>query len=178
MKGVKKDVLFGEIDTRGESCSLEFAGVVSVARRLQPRGFANQINRLLRESGGSVEAIEHTSDPDFYVILDKLSKADIDCIYIGRRTDQNSAVKATLDCSLFLSDGLFRVVPQWCSYKDTRADEIVGGLIEPLFKNELIDIVYIDYGQDEFEKLPDSIEEASRALFSLSGYPKYKKEVL
>jgi hypothetical protein len=173
MKGLKKDVLFGAIDTGESTSKLELNNIVDAARRLKTTGLIAQLNRLLRENNGSVEAVDYSSNPDFYVILDNLAKSDIHCIYISMRTDQNDSVKATIDCSLFLNDGLLRVTPQWCAYKDARSDEITGGLVEPLFRNNLHDLVYIDHGGNEFEDFPEDIDEASRALFSLSGYPKY-----
>ena len=172
MKITKYDVLFGEVYTRNNINTIQLSNITNASNRLQPRELGLQLNRLLRQNNGEVEAVDSTSSPDFYLILDKLLQSDVHCIYIGKRTDQNNSVKATLDCSLFLNDGLLKIVPQWCAYKEIRANEIVSSLIEPIFRNALLDRVYIDYGQNKYENLPSSVEEASGELFALSGYPK------
>ncbi|WP_299945651.1 hypothetical protein [uncultured Microbulbifer sp.] len=171
MKGVYIDPLFGEIDTRKSTPRVDLSNVTDVADRLPAQSFKNQLGRLLRDNDGKVDVIHYSSCPDFERFLEKIPKHEIDCIYIGQRTDQNKAVKATLDCTLFLSDGVLRVIAQWCAYKDIRAQEIVDTLLVPIMSNDFTDRTFIKWSHDEIESLPNDMNIASGELFTLSGYP-------
>lgn len=92
-------------------------------------------------------------------------------IQIGQRKDVNTNVEATLDCSIFLINGMIRVTSHWCAYKEIRASEIIGTLLNPLFENKLIEKTFIKIPDNNIETLCKDKDMATKQLVALSGYP-------
>lgn len=165
------DCLFGEVTKSGDFYTLDLSLLTGIANQMKPRFFVEQLHRLLRSVEGRLDATDPTSTPPLVELLDQIPDENIHLIRISRRCDVNENVKATLDCSIFLAEGLLRVTAHWCAYKPNRAEEIVNSLLMPLAENNLLDRTFLDWGNDEYEKMPTERSSAIRELVTLAGYP-------
>lgn len=143
-----------------------------ISRTVSDTHFFVQINRFLSINSGRLDIFCGVSAPPFEELIRKLDKAKIVRIKIKARTDQNDAVNATLACEILLEQGLINVVPQWCAYKDTRAEEIVTTLLVPLHLMDLQKKTFLQVG-DELEPLLEAndFETELMSVFSLAQYP-------
>lgn len=170
------DPLFGEISSNKPFPMVLFNDLTKVAEILAGDDYYFQLIRLIRHCGGVLDAVDSTSCPSLYLLLNALPVDKINLVYIGKRTDLNDAVKATIDCTIFFADGILRVSAQWCAYKEIRAREIVDSLVEPLMECGLITRTYVKHDSGDVERLSSSKDEAANILFSLSGYPSMRLE--
>ncbi|WP_198266666.1 hypothetical protein [sulfur-oxidizing endosymbiont of Gigantopelta aegis] len=149
---------------------------IDLANYVDSRYFVRQVNRLLRKVDGYLDLTHGTSHPPFVQLMDLFGKGDIGFSVITARKDVNASVEATLDCSLYLDEGVIRVVPHWCAYKEIRASEIRDTLMSPLFRHGMIGKVFLSLAEDKagLIALANNEKEALAQLFALSGYPTMK----
>ncbi len=145
----------------------------AVLGRVSADFFTTQLNRLLQAVGGELVIVDETSCPDFGMFIEKLLPSEIGFIDIESREDINKSVKATLSCSLFLSQGVVHVRSHWCAYKEARAEEIVSSLLVPLHRNGLTVKASIRWSDDEISPLieEDDFREEVIQVFRLAKYP-------
>lgn len=172
-KNTKNDALFGPININLNFNSIEFNKLTDQASRLEQEPFYSQVSRLLRENHGKIDAIDETSSPYLDLLLNKIPSDKVQLIYLRKRTDVNNAhdINGTIDCSLHMPDGVLRITAHWTAYKPMRAQEIVESLLKPIKERDLLSKTYIHYGENDIEKISQSIEEASQELFRLCGHP-------
>jgi len=119
--------------------------------------------------------IDGTSHPSFDKLLQSLNADDIGQVLIGRRTDRNSNVKYTLDCQLWLHNGILDVRPHWTAYKEIRAGEIVQTLINPLTKERLLNRTFLNDSDSadrrNWRKASGIPLDLIQAVCTISGYP-------
>lgn len=144
-----------------------------LASTVSQEHFTAQLNRYLKANNNFVEIFHETSHPDFSSLLGAISPQEIGNIKIFARTDQNNAVKATLACDILLVNGVVRVTPQWCAYKEARASEIISSLLVPIHARALQGKTYIIDGSGAIDRLlhGSDFESELQNIFSLSGYP-------
>ena len=116
--------------------------------------FTAQLNRYLNANDNFLEIMDGTSHPDFSSLLGAISPAEIGNIRIFARSDQNDALKATLACDILLVNGVVRVTPQWCAYKEIRSSEIISSLLVPIHARALQDKTYVVNSDGTMDKLP------------------------
>jgi len=170
-----KDFFFGNINKEQfkNIYSIELHQLTDMAEKVGAGYFTKQLNRLLTSVGGNLIVDHGSSMPSLYKLLNKTHSSEIGMVEIGARTDVNDSVKATLECSLYLENGILNLRPHWCAYKSIRADEIISTLLVPLHENNLISKTFTIWSQGESERFPEDIESQVSCLFSLSGYPYY-----
>lgn len=170
-----KDFFFGNINRERikNIYSIELHQLTDIAEKVDADYFTKQLNRLLSSVGGNLIVEHGSSMPSLYKLLDKTHSSDIGMVEVGARTDINDSVKATLECSLYLENGILNLRPHWCAYKEIRADEIISSLLAPLHENNLISKTFTIWSEGETERFPEDIESQVSCLFSLSGYPYY-----
>ncbi len=167
-----EDFFFGKINKTEEGFyQLGLSEITKLGEMVSPDFFYSQLNRLLLNSSGFLDIYDGTSHPRFSSFLDTLFLNEIGMIQIGQRKDVNNNVKATLDCSIFLTNGIIRVTAHWCAYKEIRASEIIGSLLNPLVENKLIEKTFIKVPDNNIKPLSKDKEIATKQLFALSGYP-------
>tara|TARA_R110001592_G_scaffold243151_3_gene504049 strand:- start:3447 stop:4007 length:561 start_codon:yes stop_codon:yes gene_type:complete len=126
-------------------------------------GFSGrQLQRLLTISPSNILELSHsTSSPSFYRLLEVIGTDRIGKITIYARTDLNNAVDATLACDILTESGLIKFAPQWCAYKEIRAEEIISTLLCTLYMYNLERRTYINghhYAIGEMQSLKSVIE--------------------
>lgn len=170
-----KDFFFGNINKEQfkNIYSIGLHQLTDIAEKVDVDYFTKQLNRLLISVGGNLVVEHGSSMPSFYKLLNKINSSEIGMVEVGARTDINDSVKATLECSLYLENGILNLRPHWCAYKDIRADEIISTLLAPLHENNLISKTFTVWSEGEAERFPEDIESQVGCLFSLSGYPYY-----
>lgn len=169
----KKDFFFGNIIEGKKGAELGLSDVVKVAERVSSEFFTVQLNRLLKDLGGKIILSDGTSFPRFWEFISKLKFVEIGFIEIYARMDMNDSVKATLACDIVLQEGIVSVVPQWCGYKEIRADEIVSTLLVPLHLKNLQGKTYLrESGNVEGSLLVGtSYQDELEQVFALAKYP-------
>ena len=157
----------------GEKKYLDLNDVNAISKTVTPSHFTTQLNRYLSQNRGSMDIYHGTSIPDFYIFLGAIEKGAIGNIRLKARTDQNSAVDATLSCEILLEQGIVEIIPQWCAYKDIRAEEIVSTLLVPLHVSNLQHKTYLKKPTGELSPLchDNNYERELKAVYSLSRYP-------
>jgi len=170
-----KDFFFGNINNERikNIYSIGLHQLIDMAEKVDADYFTKQLNRLLTSVGGNLIVNNGTSMPSLYKLLNKIHSSEIGMVQIGARTDINDSVKATLECSFYLENGILNLRPHWCAYKDIRADEIISTLLVPLHENNLISKTFTIWSEGEAECFSEDIESQVSCLFSLSGYPYY-----
>jgi hypothetical protein len=172
---VKKaaDFFFGEYYVDDGTPVISLHELASLTKKVDAGFFSRQLNRFLKANGGRVFFSEGTSSPPFWQFIDKLAPDAIGVIEIYARTDMNQAVSATLACDIVMDQGIVSVAPQWCAYKDIRADEIVGTLLLPLHLKGLEARCLIRWEDGKTERLSRNMnyEEELAQVFKLSKYP-------
>lgn len=135
--------------------------------------FTAQLNRYLNANDNFLEIMDGTSHPDFSSLLGAISPAEIGNIRIFARSDQNDALKATLACDILLVNGVVRVTPQWCAYKEIRSSEIISSLLVPIHARALQDKSYVVNSDGTMDKLlhGTDFESELQNIFNLSKYP-------
>ena len=169
-----KDIFFGEIQSkRNQLPSVSLHDLTQLTERVSPEFFTGQINRLLQVVGGELVISDGTSEPEFEKLLGNLLESSIGLIELESQSHINSNVRATLSCSIFLPQGVIRVQPHWCAYKESRADELVSSLLVPLHLNAMIDKTSIRWSHDEFYPLLEDglYREELFQIFRLAKYP-------
>lgn len=168
-----RDFFFGEImslsKSREHCMGLCEAG--DLASKVSATFFTGQLNRLLSLTGSQLVLSDGTSYPCFQAFLDGIEASQVGLVEIKARTDVNSNVKATLECSLWLTQGIVHVRPHWCAYKPIRADEVVSTLLAPLHRKGLAAKTFIRWSKEETEVLPGDLRQQVEEIFILSGYP-------
>jgi len=157
----------------GEKKYLDLDDINDISKTVSPSHFTAQLNRYLSQNHGTMNIYHDTSSPDFYTFLGAIEKAAIGNIRLKARTDQNSAVDATLSCEILLEQGVVEIIPQWCAYKDIRAEEIVSTLLVPLHVSNLYLKTYLKNPTGELSPLcyDNNCERELKAVYSLSRYP-------
>jgi len=167
-----EDFFFGEIyETKDKTFQLQLSDVNKLGNIVSPEFFYAQLNRILLSYNNRIDLYDGTSHPDFPKFIKYLPPENIGMIQIGQRKDVNDNVKTTLDCSIFLTNGIVRVTAHWCAYKEIRADEIVSTLLNPLIEHKLIEKTFLKKPDGEAIAISRDKESASKQLFALSGYP-------
>lgn len=157
----------------GKKKHLDLDDINDISKTVSPSHFTAQLNRYLSLNHGTMNIYHDTSSPDFYTFLGAIEKTAIGNIRLKARTDQNSAVDATLSCEILLEHGIVEVIPQWCAYKSIRAEEIVSTLLVPLHVSLLFLKTYLKMPTGKMEPLSHGIlyERELEAVFKFSGYP-------
>lgn len=163
-----KDVFFGQ-------APYDLFTINEIAKTVSDSHFVAQVNRYLTYNGGCLDIFCGVSSPPFETLIKKLTKESIGRIKIFSRTDQNDAVNATLSCEILLEQGVINVVPQWCAYKEMRAEEIVTTLLLPLHSLGLQNVTFLEVDDKLIPLLEageNDFESELRAIFSLAQYPR------
>lgn len=167
-----RDFFFGEIMTLSKSrepyMGLSEAG--DLASKVSAAFFTSQLNRLLSMVGNQLVLSDGTSYPRFQAFVDGIEVSQVGLVEIKARTDVNSNVKATLECSICLTHGVVHVRPHWCAYKPIRADEVISTLLVPLQRSGLAAKTFIRWSDEEVEELPVDPRRQIEDIFMLSGY--------
>ncbi|MCC0090621.1 hypothetical protein [Aeromonas veronii] len=169
----KKDFFFGNIIKGKKGAELGLSDVINIADRVSSEFLTVQLNRLLKDLGGKVMLSDGTSYPRFWEFISKLEFVEIGFIEIYARMDMNDSVKATLACDIVLQEGIVSVVPQWCGYKEIRADEIVSTLLVPLHLKNLQGKTYLRESENVVGSLlvGTSYQDELEQVFALAKYP-------
>jgi len=130
------DFFFDTLDNEGH---IHLSDLAAYGQITTPMYFKRALNRCLRNAPCNriIASDASSHPPDFAKILSILDTDDIGLVVIGRRTDDSDDIKYTLDCQLWLEEGILDVQPHWTAYKEIRAEEIVTTLLKPLMKKEL-----------------------------------------
>lgn len=161
-----------------KNSSIDLSTLVKLANQSNKQAFNTALNRVLRDNTNhTVRATCGTSFPDFIGLLKVIDTDTVSRVVIGARTDRNQSVKSTLDCKLYLPEGILHIVPHWCAYKELRAEEVVNTLVKPLTWNGLLKHTFIsDNEKDSWHNqkaISQDLNEAIAELFALNGYPEY-----
>lgn len=167
------DFFFGKIWTLDKSREpyIGLSDAVEMAEKVGPAFFTEQLNRILQATNNQLVLSDGTSYPCFSDFLDRLVESQIGFVEVKARSDVNPNVKFTLECSIWLAQGVIHVRPHWCAYKPIRADEIVSTLLVPLHRKGLVERTYIRWSADEVEPFPEDPRQQIKDVFTLSGYP-------
>lgn len=168
-----EDCRFGRIYTteKGNERYLSLSDVVAIAAQETTTTFTAHLARLLAsQPGRAIVLMGETSYPDFDSLLEKLPTDIIGRVVIRARTDMNSSVKATLECTLHTIHGTVHVRPHWTAWKPTREEEIITTLLVPLSERSLLGNARIEKEGRE-HPLPGSLTEIIEDVLRLSGYP-------
>jgi len=169
------DFFFKSLSTNKKQSSLYLSDMSDLAKEFSPDFLKKQINRILRAAPNrSLVMGCSTSSPDFLPLLELFNREDMGQIIISYRTDINSNVKRTLECTLILEEGVINVRPHWCAYKSMRADEIVTTLLKPILLFGYEKITYLSNESDGVDKDNigrDDLELLLMHVFALSAYP-------
>lgn len=168
-----EDCRFGRIYTTEKSNEryLDLSDVVAIAVQETATTFTAHLARLLAsQPERTIVLLGGTSYPDFDSLLEKLPAEIIGRVVIRARTDMNSSVKATLECTLHTIHGTVHVRPQWTAWKPLREEEIITTLLVPLNERSLLSNTRIEKEGRE-HSLPGSLTEIIEAVLRLSGYP-------
>lgn len=176
LKNKEMDFFFGEIRYLNGTCRLSLHRTIALCERFDKNFVTQQFNRLLKKMDGNIILSDGTSHPNFDELLNCINTRSIGGIYIEQETTVNDNVKATLSCSLFLAEGIIKVLPHWCAYKQIRADEIITTLLCPLHRENLEAITYLKVTDGEghkYKKLVhgDDYSREIKDVLELSGYP-------
>lgn len=168
-----QDFFFGEIYKlrKTKESYIELSNACELAGKVDAAFFTAQLNRLLMSTGGHFVLLDGTSYPCFQALLEGLQVSEIGFIEIQARTDINDSVKATLECSIWLAQGVIHIRTHWCAYKPIRADEIVSTLLAPLHRKGLVGKTYIRWSSNDAEVFPSELREQVESVFRLSKYP-------
>ncbi|WP_326430368.1 hypothetical protein VQ574_20755 (plasmid) [Stutzerimonas frequens] len=169
----RDDEFFGHLfQSEGES---ELHVLLSRACSLAataPDAFIGHLSRLLRDlPSRSLVMIGETSNPELGTLLQGIPADQIKRIEISARTDANPNVKATLECSIWLLDGVIRIRPDWCARTANRADEIVSTLLMPLVAHKVMDRVQLIDQCGRKQQLPGNYQGIIEQTFTLAGHP-------
>ena len=168
------DFFFKTLNTNNNQSSLNLTELRDLAEEFPRYFLKKQINRILRNLPNNTLIMTcGTSHPDFSSLLELFNTEDIGQIIISYRTDIDSNVKRTLECSLTLDEGVINIRPHWCAYKTMRADEIVTTLLVPilLFGYETVTYLLHESGVDKDNFRRKDFEVLLKHIFALSGYP-------
>lgn len=168
-----RDFFFGEIYklSKTQEPYIVLSDACDLVDKVGAAFFTAQLNRLLMSMGGHLVLSDGTSHPCFQAFLAGVQASEIGFVEIQARTDVNNNVKATLECSIWLAQGVIHIRPHWCAYKSIRADEIVSTLLAPLHRKGLVGRTYIRWSSKVTETLPNDLREQVEAVFMLSQYP-------
>lgn len=172
------DFLFGRIyaTEKGDEHYLGLSDVVGIAFNETATTFTAHIKRLLdAQPGNSIVLMGETSYPEINGLLDKLPSEHIGRVVIRARTDMNSAVKATLECSIHTVHGAIHVRPHWTAWKPTREEEVIETLLVPLVAHGLIGRLYLEVAGKP-TPVTGSLNELIEAVLKLTGYPYLRRD--
>jgi hypothetical protein len=167
------DFLFGRIyrTEKGDEHYLGLSDAVNLAKHETPTTFTAHIKRLLdAQPNNAIVLMGETSYPEINGLLDKLPSEHIGRVVIRARTDMNSAVKATLECSIHTVHGAIHVRPHWTAWKPTREEEVIETLLVPLVAHCLIGRLYLEVAGKP-KPFTGSLNELIEAVLKLTGYP-------
>jgi len=169
------DFFFDALDNEGH---IQLSDLAAYGEITTPLYFKRALNRCLRNAPDNriIASDTSTHPPGFAKILSLLDTDDIGLAVIGRRTDINVDIKYTLDCQLWLEEGILDVQPHWTAYKEIRAEEIVTTLLKPLMKKDLFSYTFINDNYESNHHDWQSISKLSEVelvsiIFKLAGYP-------
>lgn len=130
-----QDFFFGELyETQDGALSLSLNTLLDLRGQASDTDIMEQINRILQSAPGNQLTLDDTtSSPRFWSLLEIIHQQVVK-IEVFARTDVNPAVKATLSADITMKTGILHIDAHWSGYKSTRADEVVGGLIAPIFQ--------------------------------------------
>ncbi|MDC9725516.1 MAG: hypothetical protein PSN44_06315 [Gammaproteobacteria bacterium] len=123
------------------------------------------------KTGEELRLRDGVSHPPFGHFLSAIPREEIAFVEVGRTKDCNENVEYTLTCNLYLKQGVIRVEPDWCGYKELRSSEIVSSLLLPLIFHGLMPVTMIDDGE-RLDPIPDRAAILFNTIFELSGYPR------
>jgi hypothetical protein len=164
----------------GKKKGLQLIAVNGLGLQVSNKFFTNQLNRYLSQNDGYMELLSEVSHPCFSEFLSNIECEKIENIKLFARTDLNSAVKATLSCSILMDSGIITLTTQWCAYKEQRAREIISTLLVPLHLMNLQSKTFLKFNAEELEPLVPEFsdgkgyEEEIFSVFSLAQYPSYQ----
>lgn len=167
------DFLFGRIyrTEKGDEHYLGLSDVVNIALNETPTTFTAHIKRLLdAQPDNAIVLMGETSYPEINGLLDKLPSEHIGRVVIRARTDMNSAVKATLECSIHTVHGAIHVRPHWTAWKPTREEEVIDTLLVPLVKHGLLGRIHLEVAGNP-RLFTGSLNDLIEAVLKLTGYP-------
>jgi len=168
------DFFFKTLNRNKKESSLYLSELRDLTEEFPRYFLKKQINRILRDLPNHTLIMTcGTSHPDFLTLLELFNTEDIGQIVISYRTDIDSNVKRTLECTLILDEGVINIRPHWCAYKTMRADEIVTTLLMPtlLFGYENVTYLSHESGVDKDNFRREDFEVLLMHIFALSGYP-------
>lgn len=162
----KIDFFFGEISNN----QFLLSDLLAVAERVTPVYFNGQLNRLLTDLGGVMKVTSSLSNPPFKTLLNNITTNEIGKVEIQLNSEINSHEGATLNCSIWLPNGVIHVIPEWCSHSKKCADQLVESLLLPLHLLRLKNRSYLNFGKGEFRELnkDGDIEAEIAAVLKLS----------
>lgn len=171
--GKLTDFFFGKYYNQDGQALMSLNDIVELAEKVSPDFFTRQFNRFLADHNGRLMLSDSTSCPSFWQFIDNLAPESVGYIEIYARTDINDSVDATLACDICLEQGIISVTPNWCAYKDIRADEIISTLLVPLHLKGLRDRSFIRWDDGKTEPLIRNEDWGSelQKIFILSKYP-------
>lgn len=144
------DFFFGQMYTEDGTPCISLPDLLTHATRVPQQYFARQLNRISRTSKNNLLVVwNETSSPSFDELLFRLDPAAVGMVVIGARTDINRNVPVTLDCSLYLDEGVVNIRPHWCAYKEMRAAEIISTLLSPILLYGLFDRTYLKLNSEK-----------------------------
>ncbi|OUS09029.1 hypothetical protein A9Q81_00320 [Gammaproteobacteria bacterium 42_54_T18] len=168
------DFFFKTLNVNEKQSSLHLSELRDLTEEFPRYFLKKQINRVLRGLPNHTLIMTcGTSHPDLLSLLELFNTEDIGQIIISYRTDVDSNVKRTLECTLILDEGVINIRPHWCAYKSMRSDEIVTTLLVPilLFGYEKVTYLSHESGVDKVNFRKEDFEVLLMHIFALSGYP-------
>jgi hypothetical protein len=131
-----KDVFTGHYSMSSNSAEMPFDTFVAICKTTQQSLFMKDLGDLLKSHSRQLTLTSESPNPAFFDLLDCIDSSliiDVD-IFARSHSNPSAAVKTTLACDIRLKAlGVLTVAPQWCAYKDQRADDMVASLLAPLY---------------------------------------------
>lgn len=137
--------------------------------------FTDQLNRLIQTCDHhNLVAWADTSNPQLWKLLDSIPLRYITYIVIApHRHTVGSGFHHldSLEVQIYLPQGVLRIEAGWNTSTPQREMEIVSGILAPIFRNELNDLLYLQDGPGGLETERQNLEALIKRVIRIAGGP-------
>lgn len=137
--------------------------------------FTDQINRLIQTCDHhNLVAWADTSNPQLWKLLDSIPLRYITYIVIAphRHTvDSGFHHLESLEVQIYLPQGVLRIEAGWNTSTPQREMEIVSGILAPIFRKGLNELLYLQDGPGGLESERHNLEALIKRVIRMSGGP-------
>jgi len=169
------DFFFGTIHHQDNRPFISLNQLIEATHGVNAHFFNQQLNRLLRSTGGTLCVSGYGETSFLNQLLPYLTDEAIGRVELRSVPSQSENVRYVIECDLVMAEGKVTLHSNWTAYNTSRAEDLVCTLFNPLLESGLSSRAYLRKTDGQLQRLISDIEmnteRAIRELADFAGHP-------